>query len=179
MTTRGVILYGPPASGKDTVTRELMRLDRRFAMFQRLKVGEPPMQTYRPISRHDLDQLITAGQIAWRNDRYGTTYAVDTPALIGHLTEHISILHLGQVDAVDAVRKATPTARWLVVELWCDRETAITRLRGRGSADIADRLQAWDATEPLPTTDQHIDTGRVSAQQAAQMITEQLGLPQQ
>jgi len=56
VTGQGVILYGPPASGKDTVTRELVRIDPRFAMFQRLKVGEPPMQTYRPISRPDLDR---------------------------------------------------------------------------------------------------------------------------
>jgi guanylate kinase len=148
-------------------------------MFQRLKVGEPPMHTYRPISRPDLDQLIATGRIAWLNDRYGTTYAVDTPALVEQLTEHVTVLHLGQVQAVDAIRAATPGARWLVVDLWCDRETAVARLHGRGSIDIADRLAAWDATEPLPASDQHVDTGKVSAAETARMIVGWLGLPEQ
>jgi guanylate kinase len=178
MSAQGVILYGPPASGKDTVTRELACIDPRFALFHRLKVGEPPMTTYRPISRPDLDDLISAGQIAWRNDRYATTYAVDIPALTEHLTEHISILHLGQAQAVDAIRNATPAARWLVIDLWCDRVTALARLHGRGSTDIAERLTVWDATEPLATADQRVDTGQISAQDTAQMIITWINRPQ-
>jgi guanylate kinase len=176
MTSHGVILYGPPASGKDTVTRELTRLDPRIAMFQRLKVGPAPMATYRPISHPDLDQLVAAGQIAWSNDRYGTTYAVDTPALIAHLAEHVSVLHLGQVQAVDAIRAATPDTAWLVVELWCARDVAEQRVVQRGSTDVTDRLAAWDATEHLPTADHRVDTGQVPAQQTARRIVTWLGL---
>ena len=33
----GVILYGPPAAGKDTITGELLALDPRYRQFSRLK----------------------------------------------------------------------------------------------------------------------------------------------
>ncbi|MGH2941284.1 MAG: hypothetical protein ACRDLN_00705 [Solirubrobacteraceae bacterium] len=35
----GVALYGPPASGKDTITRALTELDARYVHYLRLKAG--------------------------------------------------------------------------------------------------------------------------------------------
>ena len=35
----GVILYGPPAAGKDTVTRELTTLEGEVHLFSRVKAG--------------------------------------------------------------------------------------------------------------------------------------------
>jgi predicted PilT family ATPase len=35
----GILLYGPPAAGKDTITTALAALDARYAPFRRLKVG--------------------------------------------------------------------------------------------------------------------------------------------
>ncbi|MGV9303830.1 hypothetical protein ACWDLG_10705 [Nonomuraea sp. NPDC003727] len=39
MSLQGIVLYGPPASGKDTVTAALRRLDPRFVLLPKLKVG--------------------------------------------------------------------------------------------------------------------------------------------
>jgi len=35
----GVLLYGPPAAGKDTVSAALIAVDARYVLFERLKVG--------------------------------------------------------------------------------------------------------------------------------------------
>lgn len=42
-----VMLYGPPAAGKDTVTEALIRLDRSYRLYQRLKVGAGRTDGYR------------------------------------------------------------------------------------------------------------------------------------
>ena len=175
MSPSGVILYGPPASGKDTISRALSRLSPRFETFPRLKVGAGRADGYRFINQATLDGLIQAGDIAWINHRYNATYAVDISGLRTHLSQHISVLHLGQVPAAQAVKQAVSDARWLTIELWCPRDVAEKRARDRGSLDVADRLAAWDATEHLPVADLRIDTETVSPERAAEMIARQLG----
>lgn len=166
----GVILYGPPASGKDTITRELHQLDPRFAQFPRLKIGGGRREGYRFIDQAELDQRTAAGDIAWVNHRYNATYAVDISGLQAHLSRNVTVLHLGQVQAVQAVQKATPDVTWRTIELWCPRDVATARLIARDPADAQRRLEAWDATEPLPQVDQKIDTGAVPAERAAEII---------
>jgi guanylate kinase len=139
---KGVILYGPPASGKDTVTRALVEADPRCELFPRLKAGPGKADTYRLTTREHIASLRADGRIAWENTRYDALYAVDTPELIERLARGIPILHLGQVPAIDAIRRATPGALWLVVALWCARDLAERRLMernpsGRRSATTA------------------------------------------
>src|SRR5262245_2006819 len=122
MTLRGVLLYGPPAAGKDTVTSMLTATDRRIQLFPRLKSGGARSEGYRLVDDARIDSLAEAGQIAWENRRYGSRYAVDTPALVMAATDHVPVVHLGQVEAVEAVEAATPEVRWTVVQLWCPRE---------------------------------------------------------
>lgn len=122
------------------------------------------------IRRRELEKLQSRGEIAWVNHRYAATYAVDTPALMAHLQEYVSIVHLGQPGAIDAVQKATPGATWCVVELWCPKGEAEARLIGRGSTDLAARLQAWDETERLSTADVRIDTNNTPPAEAARSI---------
>jgi guanylate kinase len=121
---RGVILYGPPAAGKDTITEALHRLDHRYSLFRRLKVGAGKTAGYRMTTDAALRELRKSGDLIWENSRYGAVYAVDRPALLGHLAAGSPVLHLGQVEAIDAVIKATPDAHWTVVYVWCPREIA-------------------------------------------------------
>jgi guanylate kinase len=166
----GIILYGPPASGKDTITTALHEVDPRCAPFPRLKVGPGKTHTYRMTTRTELNRLHVCGAIAWQNQRYGAIYAVDTPELTTRLTQGIVILHLGQAPAIDAVRRATPHTRWTVVELWCDRDTATQRLTRRDPTDVTERLRHWDATEHLTRPDLTIDTAHTTPGAAAGLI---------
>jgi guanylate kinase len=166
----GVILYGPPAAGKDTVTGALNNLDPRFSLYHRLKCGSGRTETYRMITRAVLTKLHDANEIIWENQQYGSLYAVDRTGLAAHLNDGVPVLHLGQVAAVDAVQLATPDTLWFVVGLWCSRDTASKRLEGRGSKDTSRRLAVWDATPPLGPPATTLNTDLISAEDAADLI---------
>jgi guanylate kinase len=171
---RGIILYGPPASGKDTITLALTAADPRCEVFRRLKSGSGKTSTYRMVTEQYLEELRVRGALAWENDRYGATYAIDTPGLHEHLHRGVPVIHLGQVEAVAAVKAAAPEATWLVVELWCPRDVADARLRAREPSGAAERLRVWESTPRLPSRDVEIDTGRVEPTEAASLILKRL-----
>ncbi|SNQ51659.1 putative guanylate kinase [Frankia canadensis] len=147
MRPDAVILYGPPASGKDTVTAALAALADRYTQFDRLKVGANARAPYRAASAGDLDRLQAEGSILYANERYGNVYAIDRPRL-DELTaaSRVPVVHLGQVAGIHALHAEYP-ARWLTVLLWCPRDITATRARQRGSTDVAERLTAWDETQ--------------------------------
>jgi guanylate kinase len=172
MNGRGVILYGPPAAGKDTVTRVLVSFDRRFVPFARLKAGPGREDGYRTTSGAVLDRLQLADEVLWENQRYGARYVIDRPYLLSQLTpERVPVVHLGQPDGVAAVvRDPVLSARWAVVALWCPRPVAEQRLISRGSRDLSARLAAWDETPRLDTADLTIDTSKADPLTAARLI---------
>jgi guanylate kinase len=114
-------------------------------------------------------------QVIWENSRYQATYVIDAPELHQRLAAHHPVLHLGQPEAIGHVIDSTPDTRWLVVHLWCPRDIAHQRLIERGSADISERLQAWDETPPLPQAELVINTAEVPADQAAALILTRTG----
>jgi guanylate kinase len=123
----GIILYGPPASGKDTITACLSDQDPRLAPFARLKIGEGRSQGYRMGTPEQLRQLEAAGDVVYRNDRYQSVYLVDRPGLDAAFAEdHIPIVHLGQIAGVTALTTGYP-ATWLTVQLDCPREVTLQR----------------------------------------------------
>jgi guanylate kinase len=172
--TQGVILYGPPASGKDTITAALHTLDPTYVLFPRLKAGPGRTIGYRLTNPQTLDKLAQAGEIVFENTRYNSRYAIDRPELLRRLERHVPVVHLGQVEAVAAVKAAAPLTRWLVVSLWCPREVAATRIVDRGTGDADYRLQAWDTTEELNTADLHINTAVLPPEAAARTVDQQV-----
>jgi guanylate kinase len=168
----GVILYGPPAAGKDTVTTALTELDSRYRQFLRLKVGGGRTAGYRMTTMPDLIARRESGDILWENTRYDARYAVDRSFLIQCLTVNIPVLHLGQVEAIEAIMQGVPTARWSVVELWCPWPEAERRIIARGTGDNSARTEAWWSTSRLLSADLKIDTSEVSAVAAATRIHE-------
>jgi guanylate kinase len=147
MRPDAVILYGPPAAGKDTITAALTALDGRYVHFDRLKVGANAGAPYRAASADDLDRLQAEGLILYANERYGNVYAIDRPRLDDITTAgRVPVVHLGQVAGIHALHAEYP-ARWLTVLLWCPREVTATRARQRGSTDVAERLTVWDETK--------------------------------
>lgn len=170
-----VILYGPPASGKDTVTAELTRLDSTFHPFARLKVGPGRSAGYRVGTAADLRRLREVGEVIWENTRYGATYVVDRTALRTQLaTDHVPVLHLGQVEAIRAVVSAMPETHWLVVYLWCPRATSAERIANRKTGDDEARMRAWDATPSYDQADLAFNTALTSPTEIARRIRDRL-----
>ncbi|KZM73286.1 phosphotransferase-like protein [Nocardia terpenica] len=168
-----VILYGPPASGKDTITDAMIAANPAFQLFRRLKVGTGRTATYRMTTFDHVAALENSGDVIWSNSRYDATYAVDRPELNRMVNaDQIPVLHLGQVEAIEAVLAAMPHLRWTTVELWCPRDIAEQRIRARTTGDTDARLAAWDATVAIPQgmADLRIDTSAHSPAESAQQI---------
>jgi hypothetical protein len=96
-----VILYGPPAAGKGTVTKALTRLDNSYWLYQSLKVGPGRTAGYRmaalsheadiSINTADMQPVDTATTIYGRvHARLGTSLgapSTDRPFSARELTE--------------------------------------------------------------------------------------------
>lgn len=167
---RALILYGPPAAGKDTITVALAALDKRYRLYERLKVGAGRTVGYRMVDQGFIDQLRSSGDLLWENYRYGAHYAVERDSLVKLLTDCIPVVHLGQPEAIETIRDALPGVQWTTVYLWCPRTVAAERLAKRGAGDIDERLRAWDETAPLIHADLFINTATAPAARAARMI---------
>ncbi|OIJ95396.1 phosphotransferase-like protein [Streptomyces colonosanans] len=177
--TGGVILYGPPAAGKDTITAALAELSLQYAQFARLKVGTGKSAGYRMGTTEQLRELETSGGVVYANRRYGNTYVIDVPGLDAAFAAGVPVVHLGQVDGIRALVDGYP-ADWAVVLLWCPREATAERSAGRGDSDTTARLAAWDATRedldahPETVWDLTVDTATASPQEAARLIDQLL-----
>ncbi|MET7852939.1 guanylate kinase [Streptomyces avermitilis] len=176
---QGVILYGPPAAGKDTITRALNKLDARYTLFARLKVGSGKSAGYRMGSAEQLAQLETAGDVVYVNTRYGNRYVIDRPSLNVAFVAGLPVVHLGQIDGVRALVDGYP-ANWTQVLLWCPQVVTAKRSEHRGDTDTADRLAAWDATRedmdahPEMVWDLTVDTVTTKPEQSARLIDQLL-----
>lgn len=176
----GIILYGPPASGKDTITAALIERNPRLVQFTRLKIGEGRSQGYRMGTIEQLHQLEAAGNVIYRNDRYDNIYLVDRPGLDAAFADgHVPIVHMGQIAGIKALETGYP-ASWLSVQLACSRDVTKRRSTLRGDTDTPARLSAWDATEAdlqahaAHGWDLHLRTDQQSASESAQTIIEAL-----
>lgn len=176
---QGVILYGPPASGKDTITAALTNLGPTYAQFARLKVGTGTTTGYRMGTPEQLHELEAAGDVVYANTRYSNTYVIDRPGIDAAFAAGVPVVHLGQIDGIRALVDGYP-ADWSVVLLWCPREVTEQRSAGRGDRDTAARLAAWDATRedldahPGTTWDLTVDTTEAAPQDAARLIDQLL-----
>jgi guanylate kinase len=177
----GIILYGPPASGKDTITTALIEQDPQLIQFARLKIGEGRSQGYRMGTIEQLHQLEAAGDVIYRNYRYNSIYLLDRPGLDAVFAAgQIPIVHLGQIVGINALATGYPAA-WLTVQLDCPREVTEYRSTLRGDTDTLARLTAWDATaadlraNPDVEWALHLRTDQQPVVESAQAIIKALG----
>jgi len=146
MTGHGVILYGPPASGKDTITAELARQDARYTLLAKLKVGTGRTAGYRQVSAADLDKLRSAGRLVVETHRYGNVYAIDRDDVTALVeADRIPVVHMGNLADLQRLQDGIRLT-WTTVLLWLSREACADRSQRRGDTDTPARLQAWDET---------------------------------
>ncbi|MFH9662333.1 guanylate kinase [Streptomyces sp. NPDC017248] len=172
----GILLYGPPAAGKDTVTDVLTELDARYVRFTRLKIGAGNTKGYRMGTPEQLADLEARGDVIYRNERYGNIYIVDQPGLEQAMEGgRTPVVHLGQMAGMQQV-SALFSAHWVRVLLWCSKETTALRSPQRGDNDTAARLAAWDATKadlaahPRAQWELRVDTDTTAPREAAKRI---------
>ncbi|MET9361928.1 guanylate kinase [Streptomyces sp. NPDC006632] len=145
MIPSGVILYGPPGSGKDTITRELARLHPDFALFERLKAGPGRTTGYRLTTADHIEELSSAGELLYHNARYDAEYAIDRQGVAALVDAgRVPVLHMGQVVGASAV--AAFPLHWIRVLLWCPLDVTESRSFDRGDEDVDARVKVWHET---------------------------------
>ncbi|MFD5429706.1 guanylate kinase [Streptomyces sp. NPDC127084] len=145
MISTGVILYGPPGAGKDTITSELSAMRPEFTLFRRLKAGPGRTTGYRLTTPAHIKELAGAGQLLYRNVRYGAEYAIDRAEITALINAgRIPVLHMGQVTGASAV--AAFPLHWVKVLLWCPLQVTQSRSVARGDKDVEARLKVWHET---------------------------------
>ncbi|MFE3494607.1 guanylate kinase [Streptomyces sp. NPDC059175] len=181
----GIVLFGPPTAGKDTISTRLTEHDKRFRQLVKVKVGSGRTTGYRVVGRAELEALRAADRVVLETERYGNIYAIDRADLeLMHAAGHVPIVHLGSIAHLRMFRAAVREP-WLCVLLWVPREVCGQRSTGRGDRDTSDRLAAWDAARsdlaaaPRDESLFHLmlRTDRLSAEAAAGMVARAYASP--
>lgn len=175
----GVILYGPPGSGKDTITCELAQLRPEFALFERLKAGPGRTTGYRLTTVDHIEALSRAGELLYRNARYDAEYAIDRQGVAALVdADRIPVLHMGQVVGISAV--AAYPLHWIRALLWCPLDTTQSRSAGRGDKDVEARVKVWHETREDLLAHEHepwtltLRTDQLSPTESAEAIIDAL-----
>lgn len=174
-----ILLVGPPASGKDTITAALEQIDDRYVYFEKLKVGSGRTNGYRMTESAALDAMLSRGEIALLTSRYSSRYAVDYRE-ITRLTEagRTPVIHIGRIHDLLELRSNIRSQHMLTVLLKLPRDVAIERICARGTGDEKSRIAAYDEDvaqaraigESPDIFEVVIDTAQTDAATAAQFI---------
>lgn len=182
----GLVLYGPPTAGKDTIGAALRRLDDRFRPVPKVKSGTGRSAGYRMVDAGVFENMRVSGRLAGVSERYGNRYGVDR-----HDVRQIvdagchPVVHSGRLT--DMERLVTELGgTWLAVLLWCDRDTTTRRSLERGDTDSPARLAVWECTraellaDPCRSSrafDFAVRTDRTRVSSAARLIAERMLVP--
>lgn len=146
----GLVLYGPPASGKSTLAKAIVDLGQGHFLYRLLR-SEADNINYRPFTQ--------STTTVWESTKYGRRYGIDLEGFHNGLTEGlIPIVQLGEPEALEALRAME--INWTVLYLWCPRSIAEERINKRDSGEAESRMAAWDRTEPV-VADRVFSTHRV------------------
>jgi hypothetical protein len=143
---RGVVLAGPPASGRRTTAFALTSLRRSYAHYPALTPARQALVDAAQATRRQLDELRSWAQLFAESTCDGVGYAYDRERL--NKLRDQGRIPVACVDDVDVLRAFEQEADdWLPVLLWCPREEAERRLadaRDVHATPVSAWLRRWD-----------------------------------
>ena len=140
----GILLAGPPASGKRTVAFALTSLRRSYARVPALTTATDPPVDAEPAARAHLDELRSWAQVLHEFTVDGSGYLYDRERPAGLREQgRLPVVCVEDADAPAAFRRES--AGWLPVLLWCPAPEARARA-GRGLRGPVDRgwTRRWE-----------------------------------
>jgi guanylate kinase len=144
-----ILLSGTPASGKDTLTKELCTIDKRFVHFKKHKIasGGKLDDTYYLVTKKEFDQMVENGEFLQYHYRYERGYGVSYKELF-FLKEQgkIPIIHVGKYENIAPFKQNT-TFSFLSILIYTNKDITYERLKQRhlkNEKEIEKRLKAYD-----------------------------------
>lgn len=170
---RGLVLFGPPASGKDTVTQVLSRVHPRFRLFEKLKLGTGRSAGYRMATEEDLRAIQSSGGLLSEVKRYGNSYFIDQKEL--DRLEHegfIPVVHTADLAEASLISRRRG---WVSCCLWVSRREARCRLMERGDVQVEERLALRSQmlrmlTSTMPRFDALLITDQLRPEETARRL---------
>ena len=144
-----VLLSGTPASGKDTITSEIIKKDNRFVHFKKHKIatGGKLDDTYHLISKEEFDEMAQANQFVQYHYRYGRGYGVSYEELLKNKSNgKIPIIHVGKYENILRFREFG-LKNFLSILIYTDRDNTLKRLEKRhinNNDEIENRIKSYD-----------------------------------
>lgn len=157
----GVLLAGPPASGKRTAAFSLTTLRRCYAHVPALSIDPHRSVDGEKATQRHLDELGSWAQIFHSATVGGVQYSYDRERLV-RLREQGRLPIVCVEDAHALAAFEAESAGWLPVVLWCPRDEAEKRLtRGRQVGEpVYDADRSWSRRWERSTKSLFADPGR-------------------
>lgn len=139
---RGVLLQGPPFSGRDILAQELARLDERFVVSAHCPVFHFAKKPERPI--HKPHELLEVGDGTWRAVMH------ESVDFFAGADDAVPVIPAGDMPSMAVVAQYSRFF-WLRVAVWAPRDQVETAVRveadkrGWEEAQIQRELGEWDS----------------------------------
>ena len=137
-----VLLCGPPASGKNTITDYLTASDKKICHFMKHKISVKSIKIkqtseYIYVDRTRFIELISSGSLIQFHKRYNQFYGVSLKLIEENCrADKISIIHTGRIDdLLELDFELSPNYKILKILLWAKKDILFKRLESRHSTN--------------------------------------------
>jgi len=145
-TAQILLLSGPPASGKDTVSHELINRNNRFVLFKKHRAGGETNSGYIDISTAQFKEMEAQNKFIQSHLRYGRLYGVSRDGIEKTLAYgKIPIIHTGRIENLVKLKDVFGQ-KCIAIHLWEHRDILAERIRKRhnNAEEISARITALD-----------------------------------
>jgi guanylate kinase len=144
-----ILLSGTPASGKDTITSEMIKIDNKFTHFKKHKIatGGKMDDTYFLVPKDTFDEMAENNKFVQYHYRYDRGYGVSYEELVNNKNMgKIPIIHVGKYENIAKFREYG-LKNILSILIYTNRDTTLNRLQTRhkdNADEIQNRINAYD-----------------------------------
>jgi guanylate kinase len=143
-----LLISGSPASGKDTITKEIIKNDNRFSHFKKHKInnGGKLDSSYILVSQQEFKDIEISGGFLQYHYRYDRGYGVSYDELNKLWNNNkIPIIHVGKYENIHSFFNIKKTQIISILLLTCEQETKnrIQKRHKNDADEISRRMLAY------------------------------------
>lgn len=148
MDTPVILLSGTPASGKDTITEQLINeYTGTYVHFKKHRASSPKQikETYYNVNKSTFESMIKQGEFIQYHERYNRYYGISRKVLEDYIIQGLKpIIHTGKLENIMTINTNVNHSTVKIL-LWTTKDIIKERLMFRhknDSDEISKRLEA-------------------------------------